>query len=716
MDIVSYILSKKYTDTSLIGGGAIKGKNCTVDSITSITGGNRVTFKWTLDDGTVQTGYIDVMDGSNEEITSVSINSQNHFIVTYSNGTTHDCGAIQIVNVQSDWNQTDTSENDYIKNKPNCDVKTTTSSLTTMTGGVLLNCVVELSPVQSGSGNPSPENIRPFVIHSEIKLENRDNNGVLREEYTCLCSQMYGGTYNLVTGEALVTYAHITSYNGETITEPWLSDRDVYVSGTTPTIGAEVIYVRETPAIRSSWVGAPIKTLIGENNFSCVYEGQAITLNGISYRDVLTLEEIQIANPYVVSNFGDMNVIANVVTGDDRNQIINTGKSFAEGEKNIISSAPNAHAEGYNNKIYGGNSHAEGTSNTVHSYASHAEGYNNEAGTYNEQTGYHSGEEIHVEGGYNTASASYSHAEGYSNTASGRTSHAEGQRTEASGEYSHTEGVGTIASNYSAHAGGNKSTASGNGSFAHGFWAQATNDFSVGLGIANKELDSINYPNGYTLFSIGKGTANTLSVTERKNVFEVRSNGTVLEGTGCTANGASAHAEGNATYAQGQNSHAEGNDSHANGYAAHAEGSHTYAVGQDSHAENSYAEARGISSHAEGNATHANGNNSHAGGYASTAANINSFVHGNTVTANNDNMAVFGKFNSQVLSTDDPNAYTIFAVGNGADASHKENAFEVRSNGDVLANNSKLISVSELQTIVASCTDFSDFKAAIAAL
>lgn len=63
IDAKTYALSKKYTDNSLAGGGAIKGKNATIDSITDITGGHRVTFKWTLDNGTVQTQSMDVMDG-----------------------------------------------------------------------------------------------------------------------------------------------------------------------------------------------------------------------------------------------------------------------------------------------------------------------------------------------------------------------------------------------------------------------------------------------------------------------------------------------------------------------------------------------------------------------------------------------------------------------------------------------------------------------------
>lgn len=59
-----YALAKKYTDDEIAGGGAIKGKNCVIDNITPIEGGNRVTFKWTLDNGTEMTDYIDVMDGT----------------------------------------------------------------------------------------------------------------------------------------------------------------------------------------------------------------------------------------------------------------------------------------------------------------------------------------------------------------------------------------------------------------------------------------------------------------------------------------------------------------------------------------------------------------------------------------------------------------------------------------------------------------------------
>ena len=56
-------VSKNYTNKTVVGGGALKGKNCTVTSIAPIAGGNRVTFQWTLDDGTVQTDTLDVFNG-----------------------------------------------------------------------------------------------------------------------------------------------------------------------------------------------------------------------------------------------------------------------------------------------------------------------------------------------------------------------------------------------------------------------------------------------------------------------------------------------------------------------------------------------------------------------------------------------------------------------------------------------------------------------------
>ena len=50
--------SMGYTDETVVGGGAIKGKNCVLESTEKIEGATRIHFKWTLDDGTVQRDYV----------------------------------------------------------------------------------------------------------------------------------------------------------------------------------------------------------------------------------------------------------------------------------------------------------------------------------------------------------------------------------------------------------------------------------------------------------------------------------------------------------------------------------------------------------------------------------------------------------------------------------------------------------------------------------
>lgn len=104
VDVETLGAAMSYTNVSLIGGGAIKGKNCTITNIADITGGKRVTFQWTLDNGTVQTGTMDVMNGAQGDpgtpgedglgIKAVDINSSNHLIITYDDDTTEDAGEI----------------------------------------------------------------------------------------------------------------------------------------------------------------------------------------------------------------------------------------------------------------------------------------------------------------------------------------------------------------------------------------------------------------------------------------------------------------------------------------------------------------------------------------------------------------------------------------------------------------------------------------------
>lgn len=134
-------ISRKYTDTSIEGSGALKGKNCTIQSITEITGGHRITFAWYNDEEVIQTDTLDVMDGTagpkgdtgetgaagpkgdkgdkgdagetgpagpqgskgdkgdkgddGVNVTAVEVNTDNHLIVTLSDESELDAGAIR---------------------------------------------------------------------------------------------------------------------------------------------------------------------------------------------------------------------------------------------------------------------------------------------------------------------------------------------------------------------------------------------------------------------------------------------------------------------------------------------------------------------------------------------------------------------------------------------------------------------------------------------
>ena len=76
---------------------------------------------------------------------------------------------------------------------------------------------------------------------------------------------VYGGTLDVVSGELVVTDGYIASYNGETLPSTWISDRDVYAEGSTPTTGAEVCYELATPTTYQL-TPTQVNSLLGTNN------------------------------------------------------------------------------------------------------------------------------------------------------------------------------------------------------------------------------------------------------------------------------------------------------------------------------------------------------------------------------------------------------------------------------------------------------------------
>jgi hypothetical protein len=81
---------------------------------------------------------------------------------------------------------------------------------------------------------------------------------------TALGRTVYGGTLDVVSGELKVV-PYYASYNGETLEGEWISDRDVYAVGTTPTIGAQVVNIGATPTTYQL-TPTQVKSLLGTNN------------------------------------------------------------------------------------------------------------------------------------------------------------------------------------------------------------------------------------------------------------------------------------------------------------------------------------------------------------------------------------------------------------------------------------------------------------------
>jgi hypothetical protein len=94
---------------------------------------------------------------------------------------------------------------------------------------------------------------------------NEDAYGKYNIIFPSEAETVYGGTLDVVSGVLTVTHGYIASYNGETLPSTWISDRDVYAEGTTPTIGAEVCYELATPTT-IQLTPTQVKSLLGSNN------------------------------------------------------------------------------------------------------------------------------------------------------------------------------------------------------------------------------------------------------------------------------------------------------------------------------------------------------------------------------------------------------------------------------------------------------------------
>ena len=87
------------------------------------------------------------------------------------------------------------------------------------------------------------ENLCPISGWTGVNVNHSDADMTNPTTLTIQLGQtVYGGKLDVISGE-LTVYPYYASYNGETLTGEWISDRDKYVAGTTPTIGAQVVNI-----------------------------------------------------------------------------------------------------------------------------------------------------------------------------------------------------------------------------------------------------------------------------------------------------------------------------------------------------------------------------------------------------------------------------------------------------------------------------------------
>lgn len=92
----------------------------------------------------------------------------------------------------------------------NAQIISGTAVFDTVDGNLVKALKVEIVPSQSGSGTPSPSNIRPISGYTEEVISVKDSTDTTQETYTTAFGQtVYGGTLDVLTGELTITHGYV---------------------------------------------------------------------------------------------------------------------------------------------------------------------------------------------------------------------------------------------------------------------------------------------------------------------------------------------------------------------------------------------------------------------------------------------------------------------------------------------------------------------------
>lgn len=148
------------------------------------------------------------------------------------------------------------------------------------------NCKIYFKPIQLGSGDPSSTNIRN--INGWTGIDSYVNGNKISVDWTSDAGTVYGGYLDLAKGEVVAEKDCIDSYNGETLIGEWISDRDIYTIGGTPTIGAKVVYTLSEPIHYplSSLTSQQLLTIKSTNHIWSETNGQQIDVKYWSHKNL----------------------------------------------------------------------------------------------------------------------------------------------------------------------------------------------------------------------------------------------------------------------------------------------------------------------------------------------------------------------------------------------------------------------------------------------
>lgn len=177
------------------------------------------------------------------------------------------------------------------------------------TAGLTFYPMIRLASVSDATFEPY-SNECPITGYTECAVDVKDEEETTQHTATITFGQtVYGGSVDFKTGKVTVTHVSIASYNGETINEPWLSSIDEYVSGTTPTEGAQVVYPLTNPT-ELTLTPAELELLKGYNY---------ITTNGtnieLTYMPNILLTVSQLYGSKIA-------IFDGILTGGDTGQVL----------------------------------------------------------------------------------------------------------------------------------------------------------------------------------------------------------------------------------------------------------------------------------------------------------------------------------------------------------------------------------------------------------